>query len=86
VCSRYGSDLAIDRSAAHGWSAKSEAFDHVLEFCWKVAAPAIVTRFARKPGQSMLAVALQPTMECPTWDLLLARQLCQWHAVFEVPP
>ena len=33
----------------------------------------------------MLAIRLQPPMQRPTRDLLLARKLREWHAIFEVP-
>jgi hypothetical protein len=56
----------------------------LLKRCRHEAPPAIHTRFAGKPGQAMPAVGLQPPRQRPTRNLLLARQLRERHAIFEV--
>jgi hypothetical protein len=56
----------------------------LLKRCRHEALPAIHARLAGKPGQAMPAVGLQPPMQRPTRNRLLARKLRQRHTIFEV--
>ncbi len=62
--------LPSDTPLRGSWaSAERESFDQALEFVRLQAAPIVVTRLPYQADESVLAIRLQPALQCPKRDL-----------------
>jgi hypothetical protein len=73
----------MHRGAAEARSTESESFDELLQFGWQTTVSPVPMWLPHQACQTMASVCVHPALQSPKLELMLARQLCQRHAVFQ---